>query len=99
MSTRAAKVCAVTSEFFVSEPAMRHTAVMFRRRIYVASPRHMDAVNLAFAGMTLLQKHRVSNRVADGKERLLFGSALGDGSAWEWDEHQQAARMKMYGFD
>jgi hypothetical protein len=92
-------ICAETAKFFAEDPAMRHMAVMFRNRVYVASPRHLDAINLAFAGMTELQKHRICNRIADGKEKMLFGSALGDGSAWEWDEHQQDVRMKMYGFD
>lgn len=85
--------------WFAENPEMRHTAILFRNRIYVASPRHMDAVNLAFAGMTDLQKHRVSLRIADGKEKMLFGSALGDGSAWEWNEEFQNSRMAMYGFD
>lgn len=85
--------------FFVEAPEQRHNAVLFRGRVYVACPRHMDAINLAFAGMTQIQKHHVSNRIADGKEKMLFGTALGDGSAWEWNEKQQAARMVMYGFD
>lgn len=77
----------------------RYTAVKFRGKIYVASPRHMDAINLAFAGMTFQQQRRVSNRIADGKEEMLFGSANGDGTEWEWNEEFQAARMIMYGFD
>lgn len=96
---RRAAVCAETAKFFAEDSAQRHMAILFRGRVYVASPRHLDAINLAFAGMTEIQKHRVSNRIADGKEKMLFGSALGDGSAWEWDEHHQNARMKMYGFD
>lgn len=99
MSRRTPIVCAITSEFFVDDPAMRHTAILFRNRVYVASPRHMDAINLAFAGMTPIQKRLISNRIANGKEKMLFGSALGDGSVWQWDEKQQSARMKMYGFD
>ena len=78
---------------------MRYTAVMFRGRVYVGSPRHQDAINLAFAGMTDHQAHRVTNRIADGKEKMLFGSALGDGSDWRWDEEYQNARMTMYGFE
>lgn len=77
----------------------RYTAIKFRGKIYVAAPRHMDAINLAFAGMTHLQKRRVSNRIADGKETMLFGSAKGDGTEWEWNEEFQDARMLMYGFD
>ena len=97
MST--AVVCPITAAFFAEDPTMRFNAVRFRGRVYVTSPRHMDAVNLAFAGMTALQKWGVGNRIADGKEELLFGTALGDGSEWEWDERQQNARLKMYGFD
>lgn len=77
----------------------RYPAVKFRGRVYVGTPRHMDAINLAFAGMTQLQKRRVSNRIADGKETMLFGSAKGDGAEWEWNEEYQAARMIMYEFD
>lgn len=85
--------------FFAEAPEQRHNAVKFRGRVFVACPRHMDAITLAFDGMTDLQKHRVSNRIADGKETMLFGTAFGDGSAWEWHEEYQNARMKMYGFD
>lgn len=85
--------------FFLESPELWHTAVLFRGRVYVACPRHLDAINLAFDGMTTHQKHRVSNRIADGRETMLFGSAKGDGSDWEWDEGFQAARMSMYGFD
>lgn len=85
--------------FFAEAPEQRHNAVLFRGRIYVAAPRHMDAINLAFEGMTQIQKHHVSNRIADGKEKMLFGTALGDGTAWAWDEAQQPARMLMYGFE
>lgn len=92
-------VCPLTAQFFVESPEQRHTAILFRGRVYVASPRHMDAINLAFAGMTQHQKHRVSLRIADGKEKMLFGSALGDGTGWEWHEEYQNARMIMYGFD
>lgn len=53
----------------------RYTAVKFRGKVYVATPRHLDAINLAFAGMTHLQKRTVSNWIADGKETMLFGSA------------------------
>ena len=77
----------------------RYTAVMFRGRVYVAAPRHLDAINLAFAGMTQHQKYRICNRIADGQEAMLFGSAKSDGSEWEHDAEYQNARMKMYGFD
>lgn len=77
----------------------RYPAVKFRGKLYVGTPRHMDAINLAFAGMTAMQKHIVSNRIADGKETMQFGSAKGDGTEWEWNEEFQKARMLMYGFD
>lgn len=96
-------ICPISAASFEENkeaiPNERFNAIMFRNRVYVASPRHMDAINLAFAGMSDLQKHRVGNRIADGKEKLLFGTARGDGSDWRWDEDHQAARMVMYGFD
>jgi hypothetical protein len=91
-----------TAAFFAEDKDaidVRYTAVKFRGRIYVAGPRHMDAINLAFDGMTQQQKHRVCNRIADGKETIQFGSARGDGTEWEWNEEFQNARMRMYGFD
>lgn len=96
---KAPAVCPETAKFFAEDAAQRHNAILFRNRVYVASPRHLDAINLAFAEMTQLQKHRVSLRIADGKETMLFGTALGDGSGWEWNEEYQNARMTMYGFD
>lgn len=77
----------------------RYPAVKFRGKIYVETPRHLDAINLAFSGMTQMQKRRVSIRIADGKETMLFGSADGDGKNWEWNEEFQDARMLMYGFN
>lgn len=59
----------------------------------------MDAINLAFKDMSPTMQHRVSRRIADGKESMLFGSAYADGTHWEWDENYQFARMKMYGFE
>ncbi len=97
--TRNPVVAVEAAAFFAEAPEQRHNAVLFRGRVYVACPRHMDAINLAFAGMTEMQRHRVCNRIADGKEKMLFGTALGDGSGWEWDQKQQAPRMVMYGFD
>jgi hypothetical protein len=78
---------------------VRYTAILFRGKVYVSAPRHLDAINLAFAGMSRHQKWVVGNRIADGKETMLFGSAKGDGSEWEWNEEFQEARMTMYGFD
>lgn len=92
-------ICPITAAFFVETPEMRFTAIVFRNKIYVASPRHLDAINLAFKDMTQITKHRVNNRIANGNEKLLFGSAFGDGSNWEWEKKHQAARMEMYGFD
>ncbi|XUM19748.1 hypothetical protein ACRAVF_18965 [Bradyrhizobium oligotrophicum S58] len=89
----------LVAAFFEEAPEQRHTAVMFRGRVFVEGPRHWDAINLAFAGMTPHQKHRVSNAIADGKETMLFGSAKGDGSEWEHQIEYQNARMVMYGFD
>ena len=76
----------------------RYPAVKFRGKLYIAF-HHLDAINLAFVVMTQMQKHRVSNRIADGKEMMLFGSANRDGTEWEWDEEFQDTRMLMYGFD
>ena len=94
-------VCPITAEFFKESPdgLERYNAVLFRGRVYVASPRHQDAINLAFKGMTEMQAHRVGNRIADGKEKMLFGSARGDGSDWVWNDDLQSARMVMYGFE
>lgn len=89
----------IAAAHYAEDKDIRFTAVKFRGKVYVAAPRHMDAINLAFAGMTHLQKRRVSNRIADGKETMLFGSAKGDGTEWEWHKEFQSARMIMYGFD
>lgn len=92
-------ICPVTAKFFAENPEQRFNAVQFRRRVYVGSPRHKDAINLAFAKMSHMQANRVSHRIADGKEKMLFGTALGDGTEWEWCEEFQDARMNMYGFE
>ncbi len=94
-----AAVCPMVAKFFAEDAAQKHMAVLFRGRIYVAAPRHLDAINLAFASMTQHEKHRVSLRIADGKEKMLFGTALGDGSGWDWSEEYQNTRMLMYGFE
>ena len=102
MATVRAVVSKDVATFFAEEVGAfdtRYNAVQFRGNVYVAAPRHMDAINLAFAGMTEMQRRRVANRIADGKETMLFGSANGDGSGWEWNEEFQGARMSMYGFD
>lgn len=92
-------VSSAAAAFFAETPDMRFTAILFRGQVFVACPRHLDAINLAFDGMTHHTKRRIANRVADGKEAMLFGSAKGDGSEWEWNEEFQGARMLMYGFD
>lgn len=92
-------VCPVTKKFFAENPEQIFTAVRFRGRVYVGSPRHKDAINLAFAKMTDLAANRVSHRIAEGKEQMLFGTAFGDGTGWEWNEEFQDARMNMYGFE
>lgn len=79
-------------------PGQIYPAVLFRRCVYVGAPRHMDAINLAFAGMTHLQKRHVSNQIADGKETMLFGWASSAGE-WQDQPEYQGARMIMYGFD
>lgn len=85
-----------TAKFFVESPWQVFTAVMFRRRLYVAGPRHMDAIELAFKEMTDMQVHHVSNRIADGKEKMLFGTAMGDGSGWEHDEKYTASCLPRF---
>jgi hypothetical protein len=82
--------------FFAESPETRFTAVLFRGKVYVEAPRHQDAIDLAFAGMTQQQARRVCWRIMDKKEDMLFGFALGDGSAWEWDEKNQSVRLEMY---
>lgn len=74
-------------------------AVLFRGKVYVGDPRHKDAIDKAFAGMSQHQLVRVCHRIMDGKETILFGRAEADGTAWEHDQEYQAARMRMYGFD
>ncbi len=96
-------VSSAVTRFYKTDGAeawnMRFMAVLFRGRVYVGTPRHKDAIDLAFAGMTHHTKRRVSNRIADGKEAMLFGTAKGDGTDWEHDPEYQDARMLMYGFD
>ena len=41
---------------------------------------------------------RVCNRIADGKESMVFGFACEDGSDWI-ESDMQSARKLMYGFD
>lgn len=75
----------------------RYPAVRLRRKIYVAGPRHQDALNVAFSGMSKHAVHRLHNRVMDGKENIVFGFACEDGSDWHESEMQDARKL-MYGF-
>jgi hypothetical protein len=77
---------------------LKRPAVKFRNKVYIGNPRHKDAIDLAFAGMTQHQKFRACNRIADGKETILFGWVDGCDN-WEPDPRWQSARMIMYGFD
>lgn len=80
-------------------PGQRYKAVLFRNTIYVAAPFHADCIDLAFKKFTDLQKIKIYDRISEGKETILLGSARSDGSEWEWDERYHKARMEMYGFD
>ena len=84
--------------FFAENPEQLFTAIKFRGRVYVASPRHQDAINLAFAGMTKIGCDRIVSRIAEGRETLRFGSARGDGSEWVDEAKYHSARMQIYGF-
>jgi hypothetical protein len=76
----------------------RLPAILFRRKVYVGDPRHLDAIKKAFAGMSHHQQRRISNRIADGKESMLFGW-VDEGGEWEPEPEFQEARMIMYGFE
>jgi len=76
---------------------IRHPAVKFRGKIFVGYPRHQDAINLAFAGLSQHQIGRIFDRIAEGKEDIVFGFACDDGSDWIVSDTQDA-RKTMYGF-
>lgn len=76
---------------------VRQPAIKFRGKIYVAGPFHTDAINLAFSEMSEHAKLRAYERVADGKETIIFGFAFSDGSNWI-ESDSQKARKHMYGF-
>lgn len=76
----------------------KHPAIKFRGKVYVGHPRHQDAINVAFTNLTQQQKFRAYNRVADGKEEIIFGFAFLDGDDFEACEMQDARKI-MYGFD
>lgn len=77
---------------------MRIPAIKFRRKIYVGHPHHADAIAAMFHGWTTHRIHRAYDRVADGKEDILFGFANADGSDW-YEADSQLGRKRMYGFD
>lgn len=78
---------------------LKKPAVLFRGKVYVGDPHHRDAIDQAFKGMSDHESWRVSNRIADGKEVMLFGWSCADGSEWDHDKEYQDARMTMYGFE
>lgn len=77
---------------------MRLPAVKFRGKIYVGHPHHADAIAFMFKGWTTHRIHRAYDRVADGKEDIIFGFACEDGSDWV-EGDLQGGRKRMYGFD
>lgn len=77
---------------------------MFRGKIFVsdvdtdAMTYHQNAINKAFAGMSDHTANRTRWRIMDGKEDIIFGFALEDGSDWV-DSSSQLGRKEMYGFN
>ena len=78
-------------------PAARKCAVKFRRKIYVGL-HHKDAINLAFSGMSDMTVRHISDKIADGKESLIFGYAYEDGSGFVISDSQEGRKI-MYGFE
>jgi S-adenosylmethionine synthetase len=76
----------------------KQPAVKFRRKVYVSRPFHADAISKAFAGLSHHQQMRVYDRVAAGKEEIVFGFAYDDGSDFVAADMQNARKL-MYGFD
>jgi hypothetical protein len=81
----------------MASPAGRLKAVTFRRKVFVGE-NHADAIKLAFAGMSDLTVSNVSDKIASGKEPLIFGYAYNDGSDFVETDSQEA-RKTMYGFE
>lgn len=77
---------------------IRHPAIKFRGKVYVGYPRHKDAIDKAFSGMSEHMQWRIRNRIIDGKEPIVFGFAKEDGSDW-FEGDSQSVRKSMYGFD
>lgn len=78
-------------------PAARKCAIKFRRKIYVGE-HHKDAIDLAFAGMSQITISRLSDKIAKGKEPLIFGYAYDDGSDFIISDSQEGRKI-MYGFE
>lgn len=76
----------------------KQPAIKFRRKVYVSRPFHADAIATALKGMSELSVRRVYNRIAEGKEDIVFGYAYDDGTEFE-ETTMQNARKIMYGFD
>src|SRR6201988_771266 len=76
----------------------KQAAILFRRKVYVVSPNHKDAIDLAFKGMSPHQIGRICDRIAAGKEDIVFGFAYIDGSEFKSTD-MQSARKRMYGLD
>jgi hypothetical protein len=77
---------------------IKRPAVLFRGRVYVGLARHNDAIEAAFSGLTEREKRRAGNRIADGKEELIFGFAFEDGAEF-CPTHSQQGRKVLYGFE
>lgn len=77
---------------------MKKPAILFRKKVYVASPRHADAIVIAFSKFTEQQRFRVYDRISESKEEIVFGFACDDGTDFEESDYQ-SARKHMYGFD
>ena len=76
----------------------KQAAVLFRRKVYVVGPNHKDAIDAAFAKFTEHQAHRITLRIMDGKEDIVFGFAYIDGTDFKACDIQ-SARKRMYGFN
>lgn len=76
----------------------KQAAIKFRKKVYVVSPNHKDAIDLAFKGMSAHQIGRICDRIAVGKEDIVFGFAYIDGSEFKASDLQNA-RKRMYGLD
>lgn len=71
-------------------------AVLFRGKVHVGET-HNEAVHAAFKRFTDQTALRVTWRIMDGKENIVFGYANRDTSGW-LECGQQEVRKEMYGF-